>query len=97
MVLVGLVLFSFFLVVIKTLKNNETYYLIPGIDINILSGTRLLIFFLLIILLMLCSIPPTISIDKTLNVDERQLRWLLDGLSLEQIGAHKPVDERIII
>lgn len=40
---------------------------------------------------------PSASDHKTLNVDERQLRWLLDGLSLEQTKAHKSVNERIII
>lgn len=40
---------------------------------------------------------PSVNTGKTLNIDERQLRWLLDGLTLEQIEAHKPVDERIII
>lgn len=40
---------------------------------------------------------PSTSQGKTLNVDERQLRWLLDGLSLEQADAHRPIEERIII
>ncbi len=40
---------------------------------------------------------PSASNARTLNVDGRQLRWLLDGLSLEQTKAHKPVNERIII
>jgi len=34
---------------------------------------------------------------ETLNISQRQLRWLLDGLTLEQKEAHKPVRERIII
>jgi transposase len=40
---------------------------------------------------------PSVSQGKTLYVDERQLRWLLDGLALEQTGAHKPVGERTIV
>jgi transposase len=40
---------------------------------------------------------PSSSKGKTLNIDERQLRWLLDGLLLEQLEAHKPVEQRIII
>ena len=32
--------------------------------------------------------------ESTLAVDRRQLRWLLDGLSLEQRKAHKPVGAR---
>jgi len=32
-VLVGLVSFSFFGHINKTLKNNETYYVFPGIDV----------------------------------------------------------------
>jgi transposase len=34
---------------------------------------------------------------ETLNISQRQLRWLLDGLTLDQKQAHKPVKERIII
>ncbi|WP_415876412.1 hypothetical protein [Clostridium sp.] len=30
-------------------------------------------------------------------IDEREFRWLLDGLSIKQRGAHKPTKERIII
>lgn len=40
---------------------------------------------------------PSETGGKTLNIDERQLRWLLDGLALEQRQAHKPINERIII
>lgn len=32
-----------------------------------------------------------------LEVDARQLGWLLDGLATEQPQAHKPVTQRIII
>jgi hypothetical protein len=32
-----------------------------------------------------------------LEVSERQFRWLLDGLSMEQPSAHKPVKQRIIL
>ena len=31
-----------------------------------------------------------------LEVSERQLRWILDGLSMEQPTAHKPVKQRIM-
>lgn len=34
---------------------------------------------------------------KTLPVTEQQLSWLLDGLSIEQAGAHKEVLARKII
>lgn len=33
----------------------------------------------------------------SLIIDERQFRWLLDGLSINQKGAHPDVLERIII
>ena len=33
--------------------------------------------------------------QKTLAITARQLRWLLDGLPLEQARAHKPVTARI--
>ena len=32
-----------------------------------------------------------------LEIKERELRWLLDGLSLRQYGAHREVKERTII
>ena len=35
--------------------------------------------------------------SKTLSVSEREFRWLLDGLSIEQKDALPPVRERIII
>jgi len=40
---------------------------------------------------------PSSAQSETLNVDERQLRWLLDGLTLVQSEAYRPVDERIIV
>jgi len=35
--------------------------------------------------------------SSTLNVDCRELRWLLDGLSLKQKQAHNEVKERTIL
>ena len=32
----------------------------------------------------------------TLTINRRQLQWLLDGLTLEQRQAHKPVHARIV-
>lgn len=32
-----------------------------------------------------------------MNVSERELRWLLDGLTLEQKPAHEEVHERTVI
>lgn len=40
---------------------------------------------------------PKTKQELTLNIDERQLRWLLDGLTLEQIESHKPVDGTIVV
>jgi transposase len=40
---------------------------------------------------------PTGSDSKTLLVSDREFRWLLDGLSIHQKGAHPVVKERIII
>jgi len=40
---------------------------------------------------------PSNKEGETLNISRRQLRWLLDGLTLEQKQAHKPVKERMII
>jgi transposase len=37
---------------------------------------------------------PTSDSDKTMTIDRRQLRWLLDGLQLEQRGAHREVMAR---
>lgn len=35
--------------------------------------------------------------SSTLNVDRRELRWLLDGLSLKQKQAHPEVKERTVL
>jgi transposase len=35
--------------------------------------------------------------SSTLAVTQRQLRWLLDGLSINQTEAHKSAKERIIL
>ena len=40
---------------------------------------------------------PDASDFKTLLVSEREFRWLLDGLSINQKDALSPVKERIII
>lgn len=40
---------------------------------------------------------PSAKNGKTLNVSQRELRWLLDGLTLEQKQAHKIVKERILV
>ena len=40
---------------------------------------------------------PSNKEEETLNISQRQLRWLLDGLTLEQKQAHRPVKERMII
>lgn len=40
---------------------------------------------------------PDVSDSKTLLVSEREFRWLLDGLSINQKDALSPVKERIII
>lgn len=37
------------------------------------------------------------SNDNTVRISYRELRWLLDGLSLKQNQAHKAVKERTII
>ena len=34
---------------------------------------------------------------EVMEISERELRWLLDGLSLQQPGAHPEVKERTII
>ncbi|MGE4271899.1 MAG: IS66 family insertion sequence element accessory protein TnpB [Desulfitobacterium sp.] len=34
---------------------------------------------------------------RVLEVSERQFRWLLDGLSMDQPTAHKSVNQRIIL
>ncbi len=38
---------------------------------------------------------PARSGDQTLAISRRELQWLLDGLSLEQRQAHRPVTARI--
>ncbi|AZO94891.1 IS66 family insertion sequence element accessory protein TnpB [Halocella sp. SP3-1] len=40
---------------------------------------------------------PDGTTGSTVMIDERQFRWLLDGLSIHQKGAHPAVKERIII
>lgn len=40
---------------------------------------------------------PNGNSGSTIIIDERQFRWLLDGLSIHQDGAHPAVNERIII
>lgn len=40
---------------------------------------------------------PDISNGQSLNISERQFRWILDGLSLEQKQAHSPVLQRTLI
>lgn len=40
---------------------------------------------------------PEGSKGTNIVIDEREFRWLLDGLSIRQGDAHKPVKERIII
>ncbi len=40
---------------------------------------------------------PEISNSKVITLKERNLRWLLDGLSFNQKTAHKEVKERLII
>jgi transposase len=40
---------------------------------------------------------PDKSESKTILIEDRQFRWLLDGLSIEQRGAHRAVQERTII
>ena len=40
---------------------------------------------------------PETSDTSTLSVTYRQLRWLLDGLSLEQVEAHRAVKARTIL
>jgi len=40
---------------------------------------------------------PDCTKSSPLVIDEREFRWLLDGLSISQKGAHPPVKERIII
>lgn len=38
--------------------------------------------------------PESLENNLTVAVNERQFRWLLDGLSIEQHRAHKPVKQR---
>ena len=40
---------------------------------------------------------PSSKEGQTLNISQRQLRWLLDGLALYQKQSFKPVKERLII
>jgi len=40
---------------------------------------------------------PRHASDKSLEIDERSFRWLLDGLNIEEPCAHKPVFERQMI
>lgn len=40
---------------------------------------------------------PDNSTSKSIEVDQRQFRWLLDGLSINQNDAHPAIKERIII
>lgn len=40
---------------------------------------------------------PTEAQGQTVHIKERELRWLLDGLSIMQKQAHKEVVERMII
>lgn len=40
---------------------------------------------------------PDGNTGSTITIDERQFRWLLDGLSINQKDAHPAVNERIII
>ncbi|KXG43946.1 IS66 family insertion sequence element accessory protein TnpB [Tepidibacillus decaturensis] len=35
--------------------------------------------------------------DKVMHVTERELRWLLDGLDIQQKGVHQEVKQRKII
>lgn len=39
---------------------------------------------------------PARSADQTRSISRRQLQWLLDGLTLEQHQAHRPVTARIV-
>lgn len=39
---------------------------------------------------------PSKSVDTYLEIDERSLRWLLEGLEIEEKRAHKEVKERQI-
>jgi transposase len=41
--------------------------------------------------------PASAQDAQTMLVEPRQLRWLLDGLSLEQGRAHRPVTARAVI
>lgn len=34
---------------------------------------------------------------RVLEVSERQFRWLMDGMSMDQPTAHKPVNQRIFL
>ena len=41
--------------------------------------------------------PEKVAGDKPIAVDYRELRWLLDGLSLKQSKAHPEVKQRTIV
>jgi len=34
---------------------------------------------------------------NSISLTEREFRWLLDGLSIKQENAHKPVNQRILV
>lgn len=40
---------------------------------------------------------PQKEMGPSISINERQFRWLLDGLSINQKDAHKPAKERILI
>jgi transposase len=40
---------------------------------------------------------PSKNDDQTMSISRRQLRWLLDGLSIDQLKAHKKVSARLVI
>lgn len=40
---------------------------------------------------------PSSPKGQALSIGERELRWLLDGLSLEQKQAHQAVNQRLLI
>jgi transposase len=40
---------------------------------------------------------PDETTDTHICIDERSFRWLLDGLTINEESAHKPVKERLLI
>ena len=40
---------------------------------------------------------PRIEERDTMSISRRQLQWLLDGLSIDQIKAHRKVSARLIV